>query len=265
MARVIGIDPAFGYVPEYKRFLYRFLKDRALAMLLTEAKDAVDAGDLDSACIWQRAALAISPDDAVALYGYGSVLGALYAESSDEAKIGNLKAESIDIFETLTLKHPDFAPGWYRLGYVYLNLGLYTKASVAWRRYLELATDAETRSEIADRLAQLDEPIAIENACNLVLSGNYDEGLEALSHFTAGRHADWWPLWYHIGRAHSGRGETADAEEAFKKVLRINGTQLDAMRELVKLYEETDRFELVKKYREKIELIENRVRQKTEE
>jgi tetratricopeptide (TPR) repeat protein len=261
MARVIGIDPAFGYAPEYKRFLYRFLKDRALGMLLTEAKNAVDAGDMDSACIWHRSALAISPDDAVALYGYGSVLAAMYAGSPDEAKIGNLRAESIEAFETLTLEHPDFAPGWYRLGYVYLNLGLYKKASVAWRRYLEAATDAETRAEIEERLSQLDTPIAIENACNLVLSGNYDDGLTALSHFTTGQYAEWWPLWYHIGKAHGGRGETENAERAFKKALRINGAQLDSMRELVKIYEETGRIDLVKKYRDKIELIETRGRQ----
>jgi tetratricopeptide (TPR) repeat protein len=261
MARVIGIDPEFRYAPEYKRYIYRFLKDRALGMLLTEAKDAVDRGDFDSACIWQRAALSISPDDAIALYGYASVLGAMYSDAADEQLIGNLKAESLETFETLTIEHPDFAPGWYRLGYLYLNLGLYTKAMVAWRKYLESASDnnetSETRKEIKERLAQLETPVAIENACNLVLSGNYDDGLTALSHFATGQYADWWPLWYHIGVAHNGRHETAEAEKAFKKVLSINGTQLDTMRELVKIYGETGRFDLMKKYKDKVELIEN--------
>jgi tetratricopeptide (TPR) repeat protein len=273
MARVIGIDPAFRYVPAYKQYIMKFLGDRALGMLLTEAKQAVDSGDFDSACIWQRAALAFSPNDPVALYGYATVLGVLYSESTDERKIGNLKAESLETFETLTLEHPDFAPGWYYLGYMYLNLGLYTKASVCWKRYLEISPadgDAEnaaaiSRSEIEERLAQLDTPIAIENACNLVISGNYDDGLTALSHFTSGRYADWWPLWYHIGVAHTGRGEFDEAERAFKKVLGIEGTQLDTMRELVKLYERKGDRERVKKYADKIDLIENRQIQETEE
>jgi tetratricopeptide (TPR) repeat protein len=273
MARVMGIDPEFHYVPEYKRFLYRFLKDRALGMLLTEAKEAVDRGDFDSACIWQRAALAISPEDPIALYGYATVLGAMYADSTDEAKIGSLKAESLETFETLTIEHPDFSPGWYWLGYLYLNLGLYTKAKLAWEKYLEIAPEeaadggsapADTRKEIEERLAGLDEPVAIENACNLVLSGNYDDGLTSLSHFTVGKYADWWPLWYHIGIAHAGRGETADAEKAFRKVLSISGTQILAMRELVKIYEETNRFDLVKKYSDKIELIEYMKREASE-
>jgi tetratricopeptide (TPR) repeat protein len=272
MARVIGIDPAFRYVPQYKQYLAKFLGKRALGMLLTEAKEAADSGDFDSACIWQRAALALEPDDPVALYGYATVLGALYSGSADAEKIGNLKAESLESFETLTIKHPDFAPGWYYLGFMYLNLGLYTKASAAWKRYLEILPDgdaaenagADARAEIVERLAQLDTPIAIENACNLVLAGNYDDGLTALSHFASGKYADWWPLWYHIGVAHTGRGEFAEAEKAFKKVLGIEGTQLDTMRELVKLYERNGNRELVEKYADKIDLIENREIQKTE-
>jgi tetratricopeptide (TPR) repeat protein len=268
MARVIGIDPEFRYAPEYKRYIYRFLKDRALGMLLTEAKDAVDSGDFDSACIWQRAALSITSDDPIALYGYATVLGAMYSESTDEQKIGNLKAESLDTFETLTIEHPDFAPGWYRLGYLYLNLGLYIKAAIAWRKYLETASEnnetADTRKEIEDRLAQLETPVAIESACNLVLSGNYNDGLTALAHFTTGQYADWWPLWYHIGIAHNGLREIVEAEKAFKKVLSINGTQLDTMRELVKIYDETGRFDLMKKYKDKIDLIENMEREAAE-
>ena len=48
--------------------------------------------------------------------------------------------------------HPDFAMGYYFLGYGYANMGLYTKASLTWESFIELTAasvdfDYEVKSE----------------------------------------------------------------------------------------------------------------------
>ena len=63
--------------------------------------------------------------------------------------IGRYKAESLDAFERLTLKKPDFDMGFYFLGYGYLNLGLYVKAKLTWETFMELSENQEQKDEVA--------------------------------------------------------------------------------------------------------------------
>ena len=255
MAFVMGTDPKFVYNHAYKRFIFRFLGSRTTELLCADAGKAAEKGDMDRACILFRAALVWMPDDPEAMFGYARVCGEMYQNSSDEEYIGNFKAESFDYFELLTELHPELEEGWYYLGYMYLNFGLYSKSAIAWEKYLNLAEDNKRAQEIRDRLNQIEEPIKIEKAYNLVLGSRWEEGLAALTEFTDGKYKDWWPLWYYIGVANSNIGNTDDAIEAFTKVLRINGSQIATMNELIEIYEELGDEEMVTKYTKKIEIL----------
>jgi tetratricopeptide (TPR) repeat protein len=255
MARVIGMDPKFRHAPAYIAFLSRFLGKRAPDVFVKKAKDTADKEDYDTACVHFRAALVMKPLDLAAMYGYARVCRAMYNKSNDAAYIGNFKAEALDYLELLTEIHPKFAQGWYYLGYMYLNLGLYTKAHLAWESFLPRSRVAKDRNEIRRRMDQILTPMEIERGYNAVLAGRWEDGLRILEPFADSVYKDWWPLWYYLGEAYLNIDHPDEAKDAFHKVLKLNGTHTETMEELIKLYDTEGNRDMVKKYRDKIDLL----------
>ena len=70
------------------------------------------------------------------------------------------------------------------------------------------------------------------------------------------RFNDWWPLHYYLGVAYEMTGRRSEAVSAFRKVLQLNGSHLETMKELMSIYEDEGDRENTRKYREKIKLIE---------
>ncbi len=60
-------------------------------------------------------------------------------EDEDESYIGSFKAESPK-YLNLTMIHPDFAMGYYFLGYGYANMGIIHRRqeSLTWKSFIEL-------------------------------------------------------------------------------------------------------------------------------
>ena len=186
----------------------------------------------------------------------------------DEERIGLFKAESSETFELLTMIHPDFAMGYYFLGYAYLNMGLYLKARLTWQDFLRLSAGSETeihemddellaslREEISERVEELEEPVQIELGCNSIMGGDFVGGKDTLMKFAEGRYSQWWPLWYYLGVAEASLGNADEAIADFKKVLTLSPSNTDAMDELVHLYEATGDKENAAKYRNKIGIV----------
>ena len=178
------------------------------------------------------------------------------------------KAESMETFELLTMMHPDFAPGYYFLGYAYLNMGLYLKAQLTWQDFMKYSsgTEREThemdddmlaslRDEISGRLEELAAPVEIERGCNLVMSGDFQGGKAVLDAFREGGYAAWWPLWYYLGTAEAALGNGRAAIECYKTVLKLSPRNTDAMEELAAIYEMTGDEENALKYRRKTEIV----------
>ena len=285
MARVIGGDPDFIYAGQYLTYIKAAAGDQAEPMLTAEAARLADAGRFEEACMLLRTALAIDPKSRAALYLYGRACKACYeAVSGDiesgrgEAYVAAFKAESMDIFEVLTMIHPDFAMGYYFLGYAYLNLGLYLKAKLTWDDFMrhsstavddgsgmDEATMADLRREISGMLLDLDEPVAIEKGCNLIMSGDFLGGRDVLSQFTEGKYENWWPLWYYLGVAESALGNLDAAISDLKKVLTFSPSNTDVMDELAQLYEAAGDETNALKYRNKIELVRKNLEAEREE
>jgi tetratricopeptide (TPR) repeat protein len=155
----------------------------------------------------------------------------------------------------ITEMYPDFPDSYYYLGYAYLNLGLYVKAQFAWEKFMEYSKDGKNRKEIRERLQQLEEPVQIEQGCNDVMSGRYQQGIALLEKYKTSRFKTWWPLFYYLGIGYEMTGQMEEAIASFKKVLTMNASHIETMEELVAIYEKAGDEANVFKYANKIRII----------
>ena len=265
MAFVIGCDPTFRYKENYIAYILRAFDKRFAEGLVSDGVEHAAGKDYEYACIQFRAAMQIDPDNANAYYCYGRACKDTYETGEEEEFVGRFKAESLEAFEIATLKNPRLAEAFYFLGYGYVNLGLYIKAKLTWEEFMKLSVDEDLKKEIAQRLEQLEQPVEIEKGYNMVLAGKYEEGIEALSVYTEGSYADWWPLWYYLGAAYAALQSDEEAVASFLQVLRYSPSNAEAMEELVKLYEKLGDKEMAAKYRTKLEIVRENVKKDREE
>lgn len=259
MAMVIGCDPKFQYRENYVAYILRTFDKRFAQGLIAEGVEAAQKNDYDYACIQFRAAMIIDPESIDAVYCYGRACKDAYELGEEEDFIARFKAESIEAFEEVTLRKPDFADAYYFLGYGYINLGLYVKAKLTWQDFIKLSGDEEKKKEIEERLSLLDEPVEIEEGYNFILSGKFSEGISILSKYTESRFKEWWPLWYYLGTAHMALGMTEEAIGEFKKVLVLSPSNVETMEELVKAFEKTGDSEGAQKYKNKIAIVRENI------
>lgn len=264
MSFVMGCNPSFEHNDRYVKYIERaidplFMKHYNrpfVEYLINEGVQAAEKRDFDCACIFFRAALVVDPDQTDALYCYARACKDSYELGEEEDYIARYKAESIEAFEYLTLQKPDFADGYYYLGYGYLNLGLYIKAKLTWDEFMKLSEDEELKKEIGERLATLEQPIEIEKGYNMIATGKFQEGYDKLSQYREGPFENWWPLWYYLGIAAKELGITEEAKEDFLKVLQLSPSNIETMKELVAIYKNEGDLEKVEKYTKKIALVE---------
>ena len=279
MARVIGGDPLFVYADRYTRFIRHAAGENAVPMLVAEGARSADAGDPEDACMLLRAALRLEPESREALYLYARACKDCHEReaeafengSGDAEKAGMFKAESMETFELLTMMHPDFAMGYYFLGYAYLNMGLYLKAQLTWKDFLRYSSGSGTdlnemdddmlaalRDDISQRVDELTDPVEIERGCNMIMSGDFQGGKAVLDRYREGSYSAWWPLWYYLGTAESALGHSSEAADCYRRVLAISPSNTEAMEELAAIYAMSGDEENASKYRKKIEIIRNR-------
>ena len=256
MAWVMGCDPHFKYTKDYCAILSKLYNYKLYEGMMKEGRDAAENGEMDNACIHFRAALCMKYDYMHAMYSYARACRVMYEHSKNEEYVGRFKAEALDWFEILTETHPRFAMGYYYLGYSYLNMGLYGKAKLAWQDYLKFGRNGKDRREITKRLNQIAHPVAIEDGCLKIGAGRYEEGIDILEPYLKSQFKDWWPLHYYLGRGYVQADQISDAVAEFKKVLMINGSHVETMKELLQIYEAQDDRANVKKFSEKIRMIE---------
>ena len=288
MAFVMGCDPSFEYVDNYKQYILRNFDIRFSDGLLAEGLDAAEKKDFDYACIMFRAAILINPDNSNAYYCYGRACKDSYELGEDEEYVGRYKAEALEAFEIATIKDPGLPDPFYFLGYAYLNMGLYIKAKLTWEEYIKLVNeklkdetlDADrkadalnTLSEIKERLESLKDPCKIEEGYNMILSGKYEEGIKVLEVYKEGRYSDWWPLYYYLGTAYSAiaddhKNDVGDVDEIaetayleainnFKEVLRYSPSNEESIEKLSYLYGILNDSEKKEKYDKKLDVIKN--------
>lgn len=257
MAYVMGCDRKFKYRDNYLAYIAKCFPHDFEKPLMNEGVKAAQDDDPETACIYFRAALQIAPGSRDALFLYARACKDAYEKGDGEDYIGTFKAESLRMFERLTIDHPEFDQGFYFLGYGYLNLGLYTKAKLTFDEFMKISQEGELRAEVAEVLDKLQDPCKIEGGINDIISGRYDRGVMVLEPYTRDeRFSTYWPMWYYLGLAYKEGGNNAEAERHLLTCLRYSPSNTDAMNELASLYEEAGDSVRAKKYRDKIELVE---------
>lgn len=257
MARIIGINPQFEFVPVYMDYIKHYYREQIVNALLKEGRDEAEQGQYQMAAVHFRGALAFAPDNMHVMYSYARVCRELYLaeEGGDPQYIGQFKAESIEYFELCTELFPTFAEPWYFLGYAYLNMGLYIKASLVWKEFLKYSKNGKDKKEIQERLEQLADPIKIEEGCNHILAGRWGQGLDVLLPYRESSFHTWWPLHYYLGVGFARIQETENAIGSFKKALTLSPSHEESMEELIQLYEKQENGEMVDKYRKKLAIV----------
>ena len=262
MIFVIGCNPNFKYVKAYKEYMSRFFKDGLKGDVLMAGVRFVEQKDYIRACIHFRAALVLDPNMMEAMYNYARICRELYmdCDEDDEEQIGRFKAEFIDVLEQLTIDFPEFDQPFYFLGYAYLNMGLYEKAGLIWEKFLTICKDPQIISEITQRLGQINEPRKIEQGCNHVISGRYQEGLIALLQFQNSNYDTWWPLHFYLGIAYEELGNGEMAKTEYEKTLKLNAAQIEAMDGLIRIYTSEGNDKMVEKYTKKKAIVEENLK-----
>lgn len=259
MAWIMGINPQFQYVPAYVAYMKRFFDSSKIAdAVVRQGTVHAEKGEMEQAVIHFRAALVLDSGHLYGMYSYARGCRDLYLsrEDGDDADyVGRLKAEALEYFELTTLVHPEFDQAYYYLGYAYLNMGLYTKAALVWRKFLKLAAEGEDKEEIQERVEQLETPMMIENGCNHVLACRWQEGIDTLEPYLKSQHETWWPLHYYLGIALERLGRADEAVERLKRVLELNPSHTETMEELAEIYEEAGNQQMAEKYHKKIQLV----------
>ncbi len=266
MAWVMGSDPHFEHNKAYVAFFKKLYNSKLWEGMVKKGRDMAEKEEYEGACIQFRAALCIQPDYLHAMYSYAKVCRVMYMEGKDPQYIARFKAEAMDFFELLTLVHPKFAEGYYYLGYAYLNLGLYKKAELTWLGHQKVSRNAKDLKEIKERLAQIKEPLEIEEGYTAILSGKYKVGIEKLEPYLTSRFNTWWPLHYYLGVAYVRTGKKEAGLQRLIESLKLNPSHLETMEELLKIYKADGDKEKAEKYKKKIEIVKgNLSKQKKEE
>ena len=95
----------------------------------------------------------------------------------------------------------------------------------------------------------------MEEGCNHIMAGRYEEGIALLEPFLSSRFKGWWPLHYYLGVACEMTGRRDEAIAEFTETLRLNGSHLETMEELLAIYEAEGDEANVEKFSRKIEMI----------
>jgi tetratricopeptide (TPR) repeat protein len=260
MINIIGINPSFQFVPQYVNFLKYINNNIEKAMVLIGIEQA-KALKLELACITLRAALVIAPDNPDALYNYMLVCRNLYLDSDSNSYITDFKTEVLESLIKLKEVVPDFDKTYYYLGFAYINAGKYSEAKTEWNKFIRLSGPCRERLEIRGRLAELEDPIRIEQGYNDVINGNWDEGLEILETYIDTDKMDWWPLPYYLGVGYSRTGRYKEALEMLKQALQGNPSSAEIMAELVIVNNALGDEVNAEKYKRKLDILRKDIEQ----
>ncbi len=272
MAYVLGCVPDFKYAKDYINFLTKSFKSGLYQGIIKAGETEADSGDLESACIYFRAALTLRPGELSALYGYTMICRELYLEAGkvedenpryanmpdDERNeyIGLFKAEAVELLEKMTIEYPNFPDPFYYLGYAYLNMGLYIKADLTFEDFLKLATDFEKKEDARSRREQLVIPVKIEHGINSVMAGRFNEGIEILSeHVKTDLAKRWWPIHYYLGMAYLRCDMLEEGIFELKEGLKLNPSHTDSMEELIWAHKALNDPVNEEKYKKKLDIV----------
>ena len=249
MIYILGIDKDFKFNKNYKKFLL-MTNEKIVEFIIYNGIKLAEENKTHEALVYFRAALYIDSKDLNALYNYSKACKDIFNTSEVKEEKEDFLKESISYFKTTTQEHKEFAPAYYYLGFLYSNQKMFENAKAVWETYINLADDFETKDEIRVRLSHVEDMVIYEIGYNLILDGNFQEGLDKLLPLTL-KDEDWWNLYFFIGLAYRNLQGYDKAITNYKKVLLLKPSQPDTNNELGLCYTNIGDFEKAEKYLKK--------------
>lgn len=229
MVYIIGVDSEFKYNKIYKEFLTTF-DENIISVVLKQGFDLIEANNKIDALICFKACLYINENDLDSLYNYARCLEEIAKEWSDEVA-KDFDAESIEAFEDIVERYPDFSLSYYHLGFHYANKGLYKKSAITWEKYLDLAKDENKEAEVLNSLSEISHKVQYEEGYNLVLEGRLNEALDKLLPLEE-KYPEWWNLQFFVGLAYRHLQNFEDGLKHFEKAYRMRPSQVEILNEM---------------------------------
>lgn len=255
MIFVVGASPNFKFSKQYETILKHLLGEAASRYMMSQGMNFAREKDFKKAIIYFRACYIITENKKESLLNYAKACKEVYTSADEADEIGSFKAESMAAMEELTIDYPDFDQPYYFLGYLYLNMGLYIKAYLSWKKYITKTDNKDGLIEISARLKEIEEPKKIEEAVNKVISGRYEEGYVDLLGYLNSDYNTWWPLHFYLAVASEELGNFEMAEERYKNTLALQPSFVDGIDGLIRVYRALGDEEQVQKYQRKKEIV----------
>lgn len=228
---VQGTDTEFEYLKDYIEMLEELSFD--VKPYIIYCINKLDENEIEDGVVYGRALINIEENEK-SCFVFASALEKMGVEhnAKGKEKLSQYFLEEANKYFEKTLDYDDkFALSYYKLGYYYKRMQQYLKAQLTWEKHQALDDDALRIEEIRNELIQLKPYVDFENGYNLVLKERPEEGLDLLLPLVK-EFSGWWNLLFFIGLAYRSLGEYEIAETYFENVLKIDGSQKEAMNEL---------------------------------
>lgn len=234
---LMGADPDFPYIEDYKNILLAY-NDNIGDLILHQAAEHFQAGDLTSSGLWLRSLLLLEPNNIDGLFNYGLILEEIGKDriAKDKKAEGDLFIKgSTSQFESILDIDEDYGLAYYKLGYHYKHFERYMKASLMWNKFLPLSQDQMLSQEIREELVAIKDDAYFETGFTYLNFNDYDKALEAFLKLLP-NHKDSWNVNLLIGQSYMGLGQYENAIGYLEEAISLNKGETDIYNDLGIIY-----------------------------
>ena len=232
----IGTDDNFPYLKEYKEILYAYDDKIEDYIFFTGVRD-LQEDRFDDGCIKLRALLALDPNNVDAIFNYGLGIEGLARKfiDLDDEKGNDFLDFSTSLFESILDIDKEYALSYYKLGYHYLYLEQYLKASLTWKKFISKSKDEVLVQEIRNEIDRIDDDVVFETGITYLAYNDYEKALNFFLKLMP-KYEDNWSLNFSIAKSYLGLQQDDLAIEYLIKAIELRDDDPDLFNELGIIY-----------------------------
>ncbi|MFY9213772.1 MAG: tetratricopeptide repeat protein [Tissierellaceae bacterium] len=232
----IGTDDNFPYLKEYKEILYAYDDKIEDYIFFTGVRD-LQEDRFDDGCIKLRALLALDPNNVDAIFNYGLGIEGLARKfiDLDDEKGNDFLDFSTSLFESILDIDKEYALSYYKLGYHYLYLEQYLKASLTWKKFISKSKDEVLVQEIRNEIDRIDDDVVFETGITYLAYNDYEKALNFFLKLMP-KYEDNWNLNFSIAKSYLGLQQDDLAIEYLIKAIELRDDDPDLFNELGIIY-----------------------------
>jgi tetratricopeptide (TPR) repeat protein len=232
----IGTDDNFPYLKEYKEILYAYYDKIEDYIFFTGVRD-LQEDRFDDGCIKLRALLALDPNNVDAIFNYGLGIEGLARKfiDLDDEKGNDFLDFSTSLFESILDIDKEYALSYYKLGYHYLYLEQYLKASLTWKKFISKSKDEVLVQEIRNEIDRIDDDVVFETGITYLAYNDYEKALNFFLKLMP-KYEDNWNLNFSIAKSYLGLQQDDLAIEYLIKAIELRDDDPDLFNELGIIY-----------------------------